>query len=122
MVRGDVAIQKAVGPWDGNFLLKTRPVAMRRAGWLGARLACTEIRSSNATRLHSLTGEVLQPLALLLLLLATGWVVAAGRVVGDPPTVAGAPFVDPGGKVGWCHAWREGVLGLKGNLAQITYT
>ena len=122
MVGGDVAIKKTGGPGDGQFLLETRPATSGRAGWLGARLACTEIRSSNATRLHSLTGEVLQPLALLLLLLATGWVVAAGRVVGDPPTVAGAPFVDPGGKVGWCHAWREGVLGLKGNLAQITYT
>ena len=42
LVRGDIAIQKARGPWDGEFLLETGPVAIRRAGRLGARLAWGE--------------------------------------------------------------------------------
>ena len=116
MVGGDVAIEKTGGPGDGQFLLETRPATSGWAGWLGARLAWTEIKSPNATQLHSLTRVVLQPLALLLLLrLATGWVVAAGRPFVHPPTVSGAPAVDPKGKVGCCHAWRDGVFELKEN-------
>ena len=78
------------------------------AGW-GHDLPAQKEGCHVKTIFYSLTGIVLQPVALLLLLcLATCRVVAACRPVVHPPAVSGTPAVHPGGKVGRSHAWREG--------------
>ena len=80
MVRGDVAIQKAIGPWDGQFLLETSPVAMGRAGWLGAGLAWGDRCIESQRFKHSITRVVCHPAALFLPILGAGRIEAAGRV------------------------------------------
>ena len=84
------------------------------AGW-GQELPGQKQGLLNASQLHNVTREVNQPLAFLLLLPATGGSIAAGRIVVNPSTVAGAPAVDSGEKVGWCYAWREQIFCLEGN-------